>query len=61
MAKKQTFEDKLSKTKGKKNSIKLIRSKISKTSGSIRFSEDVLQVPDGESPENFIKKFIQSK
>ena len=61
MAKKQTFEDKLSKTKGKKNSIKLIRSKVSKTSGAVRFSEDVLQVPDGESPENFIKKFIQSK
>ena len=50
MAKKQTFEDKLSKTKGKKNSIKLIRSNVSKTSGAIRFSEDVLQVPDGESP-----------
>ena len=61
MAKKQTFEDKLIKTKSKKNSIKLIRSKVSKTSGSVRFSEDVLLVPDGESPENFIKKFIQSK
>ena len=61
MAKKQTFQDKLSKTQSKKNSIKLIRSKVSESTGSVRFSEDILKVPDGESPENFIKKFIQSK
>ena len=62
MAKKQTFSDKLSKdNKGKMNSIKLIRSFISKQSGSVRFSEDMLSIPEGESPEKFIKKFIDSK
>ena len=61
MAKKQTFSSKVSKDTVKKNTIKLIRSKISKSSGSVRFSEDIVQVPDGESTEKFIKEFIQSK
>ena len=60
MAKKQTFNDKLSKESKKKNTIKLIRSYVT-DSGSIKFIEDFLQVPDGKTPENHIKEFIQTK
>ena len=61
MAKKQTFGDKLSKkSKSKRNVIKLIRSFLSKK-GSVRFSEDILQVPEDKTPENIIKEFVQSK
>ena len=58
MAKKQTFESKLNKSSGKKNTIKLIRSIISEKTGAIRFSEDLIGVPDGKTPENAIKEFI---
>jgi len=61
MAKKQTFGDKLSKNDNKNISIKLIRSKISDKTGSIRFYEDLISIPEGKSPENVIKEFIQSK
>ena len=63
MAKKQTFGDKLSKNSdhSKKNTIKLIRSYISEETGSVRFSEDLLAVPDGQTPENIIKEFIKLK
>ena len=61
MAKKQTFGDKTSKQKNTKNRIKLIRSFISEKTGSVRFSEDMLVVPEGSTPESTIKKFIDSK
>ena len=60
MAKKQTFSDKSSKKGSVKNQIKLIRSSISKR-GSIRFSEDILDVPEGKAPDLVIKEFISSK
>ena len=62
MAKKQTFGDKLNKADGnKKTSIKLIRSKISEKTGSIRFYEDIISIPEGKSPDGYIKEFIQNK
>jgi len=61
MAKKQTFTDKANKSSSKGSRIKLIRSFISKTTGSVRFSEDMLEVPDGKTPETVIKDFIASK
>ena len=61
MAKKQTFSDKTSKTGNKKNKIKLIRSFISNKTGSIRFSENMLDVPEGKTPDSVIKEFIASK
>ena len=62
MAKKQTFGDKLNKSgKGSKSSIKLIRSMKSEKTGAIRFSEDMLPLPEGTTIENYIKEFIQSK
>ena len=63
MAKKQAFGDKLKKGSKVSNntSIKLIRSFISEKTGSVRFSEDMLQVPEGQSVENHIKEFVKSK
>ena len=62
MAKNQSFGDKTSgKDKNTKNRIKLIRSFLSNTTGSIRFAEDMLKVKDGSTPEATIKEFIKSK
>jgi len=61
MAKKQSFGDKTGKKKNVKNRIKLIRSFISEKTGSVRFTEDMLVVNEGSTPENTIKEFIESK
>ena len=61
MAKKQTFSDKSGKKQSSKNRIKLIRTYLSDKTGSLRFTEDMLLVPEGESPEKVIKDFISSK
>ena len=61
MAKKQTFGDKTKKQKNTKNRIKLIRSFVSEKTGSVRFTEDMLVVGDGSTPEKTIKDFIESK
>ena len=59
MAKKQTFESKLNKAGGsKKNQIKLIRSRLSKSNQSIRFSEEMIAIPDGKSIEAHLKEII---
>ncbi len=61
MAKKQTFESKLNKGGGKKNSVKLIRSQVSDKTGAIRFFEEIVSVPEGKSPESYIKELVQAK
>lgn len=61
MAKKQSFSDKTGKITSSKNRIKLVRSVVSDKTGSIRFSEDILPVPEGKTPEAVIKEFIASK
>ena len=61
MAKKQTFSDKSGKKQSSKNRIKLIRTYLSDKTGSLRFTEDMLLVPEGESPAKVIKNFISSK
>ena len=61
MAKKQSFSDKTGKKSVSKNRIKLVRSVLSDKTGSIRFSEDVLPVPESKTPEAVIKEFIASK
>ena len=61
MAKKQTFSDKLNKENRSKDTIKLIRSSISKETGSVRFSEEMLKIPNGKSPESHIKEISQLK
>ena len=61
MAKKQTFENKLNKqSSNKKNQvIKLIRSDFLTDKGSIRFSEELLKVPDGKSIEAHLKEVLK--
>ena len=61
MAKKQTFTDKANKKSSKGTRIKLIRSFVSETSGAVRFSEDMLVVPEGKTPDAVIKEFIAEK
>ena len=61
MAKQQTFERKLSKSTSKKNQIKLIRSHLLKDKGSIRFSEEMVTVPDGKSIEAHLKEILNKK
>ena len=61
MAKKQSFSDKTGKKAASKNRIKLVRSVISEKTGSVRFSEDILSVPEGKTPEATIKYLIASK
>tara|TARA_Y100001960_G_C14507741_1_gene744864 strand:- start:627 stop:812 length:186 start_codon:yes stop_codon:yes gene_type:complete len=61
MAKKQTFENKLNKTSSKKHQIKLIRSHLLNDKGSIRFSEEMVTVPDGKSAEAHLKDILNSK
>ena len=58
MAKKQTFESKLKKSDNKQSQIKLIRSQISKNNKSIRFSEEMVAIPDGKSIEAHLKEII---
>ena len=60
MAKKQTFENKLNKLGSKNNQIKLIRSQFLKDSQSIRFSEEMISVPDGKSVEAYLKEIISN-
>ena len=61
MAKKQTFESKVNKGDSKKNAVKLIRSQVSDKTGAIRFFEEIISIPEGKSPENYIKELVQAK
>ena len=61
MAKKQTFESKLNKSTSKKNQIKLIRSHLLSDKASIRFSEEMVTVPEGKSIEAHLKEVLSKK
>ena len=61
MAKKQTFGDKTSKTKNSKNQVKFIKSYVSKKTNSIRFLEEIVTIPEGNSVESVLKEKIDSK
>ena len=60
MAKKQTFENKLSKSGNKKNQVKLIRSQFIKDKQSIRFSEEIVLIPDGKSIDGYLKEIVDN-
>tara|TARA_Y100001970_G_scaffold58912_1_gene74943 strand:+ start:440 stop:625 length:186 start_codon:yes stop_codon:yes gene_type:complete len=61
MAKKQTFGDKTSKQNQKKSTyIKLVRS-IKTDKNSILFKKEMVEVPDGKSPESYIKEKFKNK
>ena len=59
MAKKQTFESKLNKKDNKTNKIKLIRSNYLKNKQSIRFIEEMVDIPDGKNAEAFLKEHLK--
>ena len=56
MAKKQSFGDKVGKGKTTgKNHIKLIRSDRSPKSGSLRFYEEMVQIPEDKNADGVVK------
>ena len=59
MAKKQSFGDKLNQNKGTgKNHIKLIRTGRATKSGTLRFYEEIVCVPDGENADSVVKELL---
>tara|TARA_Y100000590_G_scaffold272757_1_gene306232 strand:- start:247 stop:429 length:183 start_codon:yes stop_codon:yes gene_type:complete len=59
MAKKQTFESKLNKKDNKSSKVKFIRSNYLKNKQSIRFLEEMVDIPDGKNPEAFLKEHLK--
>jgi len=58
MAKKQSFGDKTSKQGAKKGThIKLIRA-FKTGKGSVSFKNEMVTVPDGKTPESYLKEKI---
>tara|TARA_B100001029_G_C14988073_1_gene410278 strand:+ start:861 stop:1049 length:189 start_codon:yes stop_codon:yes gene_type:complete len=62
MAKKQSFGDKVGKNKQNlKTNIKFVKSSLT-SDGNIRFSDEIVGVPEGENIENYLKNILaQSK
>jgi hypothetical protein len=58
MAKKQTFGDKANSKKNAKDMIKVIKSSKSNDSGTLRFSTEMVRVPDGKSADNVVKEML---
>ena len=58
MAKKQTFGDKTSKQKQTKNIIKLIRAFRNDKVGSMKFSKEMVKIPDGKEAKNYVKELL---
>ena len=58
MAKKQSFGDKTNSKKNAKDMIKLIRSSHSSESGSLRFSAEMVRIPDGKSADKVVKEML---
>ena len=61
MAKKQTFGDKVGGKKSQKSYIKLIRSGRSTKTGSIRFNEEMVSIPDGKNADAVVKDLLSKK
>ena len=58
MAKKQTFGDKVGKiNKNSQTNIKFVKSTLTEK-GNIRFSEEIVGIPEGENVENYLKNLI---
>ena len=58
MAKKQTFGDKVGKNKqNAKTNIKFVKSTVT-SKGSIRFSDEIVGVPEGENVDNYLKNLL---
>ncbi len=57
MAKKQSFGDKANSKKNLKDMIKVVRASQSSI-GSLRFSSEMVRVPDGKTADNVVKELI---
>ncbi len=59
MAKKQTFGDKTKKQANKaKTYLKIVKTNIAKTTGGIRFNEEMIGIPPGDDIDNYIKSYL---
>ena len=59
MAKKQSFGDKVgANKKNAKDIIKVVRASVSSVTGALRFSSEMVRVPDGKSADNVVKELI---
>ena len=58
MAKKQSFGDKTSAKKNVKDMIKVVRASSSAVTGALRFSSEMVRIPDGKSADNVVKELL---
>jgi len=59
MAKKQSFGDKVEKNRGlSKNHIKLIRTGRAAKTGSLRFYEEMIHIPEGKNADGVVKELL---
>ena len=61
MSKKQSFGDKVGREVAIKNYIKLIRSERSEKTGSLRFNEEMIQIPDGKNADAVVNELLANK
>ena len=61
MAKKQTFEDKVSSKGGasKKTFVKLVKTYREDKTNGLRFSEKIVAIPDGKNPNQYLLELIK--
>ena len=60
MAKRQSFGDKVGKHKlNAKINIKFVKSSIT-SKGNIRFSDEIVGIPEGENIENYLRNLMAS-
>jgi len=58
MAKRQSFGDKVGVKKNAKDIIKVVRASVSAVTGALRFSSEMVRVPNGKSADNVVKELI---
>ena len=61
MAKKMSFGDKVGGKVVVNSYIKLIRSGRSDKTGSLRFNEEMIQIPDGKNTDAVVKELLADK
>ena len=58
MAKKQSFGDKTGAKKNIKDMIKVVRASSSAVTGALRFSSEMVRIPDGKGADNVVKELL---
>ena len=58
MAKKQSFGDKTGAKKNVKDMIKVVRASSSTVTGALRFSSEMVRIPEGKSADNVVKELL---